>query len=212
MAYRIVIAAALLLALPCQAQGIHKVIGPDGKVTYTDRPQAPSSTAAPAPAPSSSPAPSRAQEAALKNFGIAAIDAAMQVYQKQIIVYSARKLCQTFSVATPGVATPDAPGARAAAATAAQAATDWEKRHAALAQQKIVVLQDRFTQAELLELANDTRRDNEAYLARMMRAPVAEKISWCQRMPATLASLEFDLASNPHLVKTLMNYTPVKRS
>jgi len=56
-----VAAAALLLALPCHA--LYKVIGPDGKVTYTDRPPAtaagdrvtPLNAAGNAPAPDSLP-------------------------------------------------------------------------------------------------------------------------------------------------------------
>lgn len=133
------------------------------------------------------------------------VEAALQVYTKQLIVHSAKELCRQL-----GGMYPNLPGVAATAAAAGQAGTQWQQRHAALAQRQIVVLQDQFTRAELLKLADDARIENNAYVSRLSRQAPAEQLTWCAQFPKTLASLEFDLAGNPVLVRQLMDYQPVR--
>jgi len=202
MRWKMLILAAL--AMPaCQAQQVYKVVGADGRITFTDRP--PPASPAQAVTPFGGRAPARPAPAVPAARG--PIEAALQVYYKQIIVHSAKELCRQL-----GSMYPDLPGVAATAATAAQAGTQWQQRHAALAQQQIVVLQDQFTRAELLRMADDARIENNSYVSRLSRQPPAEQLGWCAQFPKTLASLEFDLASNPVLVRQLMDYKPVKHA
>jgi hypothetical protein len=201
MAHRTILVAALLSALTCQAQTMYKIVDADGRITYTDRPPPASQGQAVKPFG----ARPTVKQAADKPADSSVIEAGLQVYYKQIIVHSAMNLCRQL----PGLA-PKLAGAADASTTATEAAKRWESRHAALTQQKIVVLQDLLTQAELLKVADDAQRENNALLSRLTGAPLAERLTWCQRMPATLASLEFDLASNPVLVRKLMDYQPKK--
>ena len=52
-AARVTTALALLAALPAMAQGVHRIVGPDGRVTFSDQPP-PSATARPQPGASGS--------------------------------------------------------------------------------------------------------------------------------------------------------------
>jgi hypothetical protein len=199
MAQRIVGLAAFLLASLCQAQTVYKVIGPDGKIAYTDRP--PPASAHTSVTTLGRPAP--ANEAVAKAATGRAVEASLQVYYKQIIVHSAKRLCgklvdETF------------PGAKDAAAEATRAASAWEQRHAALTQKKILVVQDALKPSELLAIANDAERQNEPYVTRLSTAPVAERVAWCKAMPKTMLSPEFDLAGNAPLVRAVMDYLPKK--
>ena len=73
-------------------------------------------------------------------------------------------------------------------------------------------MHDQFTQAELLKIADNARIEDNSYLSRLTAQAPAERLVWCRKMPQTLASMEFDLASNPVLVRKIMDYKPVKRA
>lgn len=188
-----------LLAPVSQAQGVHKIIGPDGRITFTDRPPASAqsvhSVGARPIARNGPAAPLHAQQ----------IGAALQVYHKQVIVDAAKEHCRLLA----GVHR-DRPGTVAASAAAAEAATRWHERHAALVRQKDVVLYDQLTRDELLKANEDARTRSHQYMSPTIVALVVDRIAWCQALPKTLASPEFDLAGQPDLVRRIMDYTPVK--
>jgi len=199
MAQRIVGLAAFLLASVCQAQTVYKVIGPDGKIAYTDRPPPASAQTTVSALGRGAPPEDGLARAATQR----AVDAALQVYYKQIIVHSAKRLCGL-------LADDNFPGAKDAAAAATRAATTWEQRHAALTEKKIVVVQDALSSAKLLAIADDAKRQNEPYVMKLSIAPMAERVAWCKAMPTTLTMPEFDLAGDARIVRAIMDYVPRK--
>ncbi|MCA1854441.1 DUF4124 domain-containing protein [Massilia oculi] len=199
MAHRTLGFAALFLAGLCQAQTVYKVVGPDGKIGYTDRPPPPSAHTVVTTLGRAAPQEDGPARAATQW----AVDASLRVYYKQIIVHSAKRLCGM-------LASDNFTGAKDAAAAATRAASTWEERHAALTRKKIVVVQDALSDAKLNAIADDAKRQNEPYVMRLSVAPIAERVAWCKAMPTTLTMPEFDLAGDARVVRAIMDYVPRK--
>jgi hypothetical protein len=200
----LLVLSAILLSSLCNAQSVYKVVGPDGKVTYTDRPSPSSSaqlisTIRPVTPNSQDVKNLPGKDGAERK----AVLASLQVYYKQIIVEHAKRLCVHLAAEYPPV-----PGAQETLADARTAATGWNDRHASLLEKKKVVLHDILTPSELEKVADSAMRENEPIRMKLERAPAAERLNWCQQMPRTLAAPEFDLASNMDLVDTVIGYKP----
>jgi hypothetical protein len=199
--------SALFLASVCYAAPVYKVVGPDGQISYTDQPPPSSSARAVSTIRSGTPN----NDDAAKPAGKVSVDrdpvfASLQVYFKQIIVESAKSICINLAAEYPPVQ-----GAKEALADAMKAREKWWNRHIKLIEKKNVVLHDMLTREELLKVAKDAERENEPIVRKLQQAPAAERLSWCQNMPTTIAALEFDLARNTVLGETIMGYKPKRQ-
>ena len=115
-----------------QAGQIYESVGPDGKVTYSDRPT-------PTNDSTDITRNLHEQDPAL---GTDAVKAALNVYTKEIIVETVARFC--------------AKQAPQFAPRVQVAHDEWMQRHAILRQEKIVVLHDKLSGSELVALAPAT--------------------------------------------------------
>lgn len=180
---RVLLCLGLLCATGSQADPVYKIVGPDGKVTYSDSP--PPGAAAEAKGGIRSRTPSADEDP---------VKAAMTVYANEIIVETAYRFCAKEIPETE-------PAVR-------QARDRWLARHAELRAKKIVILHDRLSMDELRALAARSERDNEAILDSMRKAPRPEREKWCRGAPQKFASPQMDLLVHLTLASTVMNYKP----
>ena len=204
MVRRFLILFNLFITSACYAGPVFKVVGADGRITYTDKP--PASYLARTMSGGGAAAPTN--EAGLKSSGKGNADrdpvlASLQVYYKHIIVESAKQICFNLAAESPPVQ-----GAKEALAGAMEARAKWYDRHSSLIEKKSVILNDMRSRAELDQVAEFARRENEPIKRTVEQAPASERLKWCQNMPRTLAAYEFDLARNTVLTKTIMGYEP----
>jgi hypothetical protein len=183
MTYRLLALSALLAAQLCQAAPVYKVVGPDGKVSFTDQPPASASA--------------QALKVPVNQANVADQDrdpllASMVVYGKQLTVEKGVRFCTTFAPRT---------------AHAVVAARDlWKIRTAQLHDKKNKIVASRITSPNLQKMVENVENDTDAYLERMRSVPLAEKVQWCDRLPASMTSPELDATRNPTLVRTIMDY------
>ncbi len=176
----------LLLVVPGpRADPVYKIVGPDGKVTYSDAP--PPAGAAESKSSIRSRTPSDDEDP---------VKAAMKVYANEIIVETAYRFCAK-----------EVPETEPAVK---QARDRWLTRHAELRSKKIVILHDRLSMDELRALAARSEHDNEAILDSMRKAPRSEREKWCRGAPQKFASPQMDLLVHLTLASTVMSYKPKK--
>lgn len=181
MPTRLIALFAFFFLLPCWADPLYKIVDPDGKVTYTDKP--PTSGTAQTLANVSGKA-ADPEESPVK--------AALMLYTKQIIVETSYRFCRD--------QVPES-------APEVKVARDrWMENHASLLAKKIPVLHDRLTMNELRKIAAQSEQENERILRVMRKAPLSERTQWCNNAARTFASPEFNLAGNSALVAAIMNY------
>ena len=174
----LLLAAPLALAAP-----LYKVVGPDGKVSFTDQPPA-SATAQEVKAP--------VNQARVVDYDRDPLAAATAVYAKQIIVETGTRFCQAYAAAT--------------AHDAVVARDAWRARNFAVTEKKNKVLASLLSLADRNKLADQSERDNEAILDRLRAAPAAQKTQWCQRLASTFAAPELDVSRNSTMVHTIMDF------
>lgn len=199
MAYRTLVLLVLALALPCEAQTIYKIIGQDGRVTYTDRPP---------PAASSQVAALPGTQAAGERNPRTSefwqlVEAAEKVYLKQHIVHVGQAFCTRFAEQAP-----QASGAAKAAEDAAYAARVWQFRHSILMADKVRIFHHLLTLAENEKHGADTRGQIDAFADSLERGSARERLARCRQMPAMFASPGFDLAGDPVLVAKITGFDP----
>jgi hypothetical protein len=160
---------------------VYKSVGPDGKVTYSDKPPTTNSDAISKDL--------RARDPALR---IDVVKAALEVYAKEVIVETAYRFC--------------AKQVPQSASRVGTARDDWMQRNAVLRAKKIIVLHDKFSTGELIELSHKMQRDNDGVLRTLEHATPEERSKWCTDAPKTFAAPEFDLAGKQNLVEALVTY------
>lgn len=160
---------------------VYKSVGPDGKVTYSDTPPTTNSA--------DISKDLRANDPSLQ---VDALQAALNVFTKEVIVETAYRFCVK-----------EAPQS---AGTVRAAHDEWMQRHAALRAKKIAVLHDKFSDSELAQLAVKVGQENGQIMTRLALAPLEQREKWCGNAPKTFAAPEFDLASKPALVDAIMTY------
>lgn len=175
----------LLAAQLCLAAPLYKVVGPDGKVSFTDQP------------PVSASAQVQAVKAPVNQAKVVDIDgdplaASAAVYAKQTIVESGTRFCMLYAPST--------------AHNAVVARDAWRARNSAVTDKKNKVLASLMSPAERAKFGEQSERQNEDILEKMRAAPQAEKLKWCQNVPASFASPELDVSRNAILVRTIMQF------
>lgn len=185
MMLRLLALSALLVSQLCAAAPVYKIVGPDGKVSFTDQPPASAAASAKELKVPSGPGGDG-------NFDAKPTGQLAAAYTKQIIVESAARFCLREVPAT------------SAAIMAARDA--WRDRNGAINEKRNRVMQAIMTSEERNKLAAGMQRENDAYLNKMRAAPIAEKTRWCERAPVSFASQELDISQNAGLVKAIMDY------
>jgi hypothetical protein len=206
---------ALLVALCCAApallwaQGhVYKQVGPDGRVTFTDKPPpeepapahaSPASATASAPAAASAaPSKATAKKAASEPVPARAVldpavDKGLSVlmgYQSLVSEYL--DLCLT-----------TLPTSFKRYDSAAQV---WKTRHAAVLARYPVVLQDNYTAAEQGVIRREIQEKTRAMMAPIAAADMGRRIKWCDDNAMQLQTGKMDLPRSH--VDALMNYKP----
>jgi hypothetical protein len=207
---------ASLVALTCAApaavwaQGhVYKQVGPDGRVTFTDKPPpeepAAAARASPAPATPSAPAAASAphskatakkaasEPAPVRAVLDPAVDKGLSVlmgYQSLVSEYL--DLCLT-----------TLPTSFKRYDSAAQT---WKTRHAAVLARYPVVLQDNYTAAEQVVIRREIQEKTRAMMAPIAAADMGRRIKWCDDNAMQLQTGKMDLPRSH--VDALMNYKP----
>jgi hypothetical protein len=187
--FRLLALSGLLAWQACLAGPVYKIVGPDGKVSFTDLPPAPSSAASnPAKAPSKAPAIAAAA-AKVDKSPTAALAAS---YSKQIIVESAARFCI---------------GQAPATTTAVLAARDaWLARNGKISEKRNLVMQATMSPEERNAFTTNMQRTHDVYLSKMRVATLAEKTRWCERVPVSFAAPELDMSGDAAMVRSIMDY------
>lgn len=183
MILRLMALSGLLVSQLCAAQ-VYKVVGPDGKVSFTDQLPAAAASAKLLRAPAGP-----GTGAAYENKPTGQVAAA---YTKQIIVESAARFCLK-----------EVPSTSAAIMAARDA---WRDRNGAINEKRNRVMQAIMTSEERNKLAAGMQRENDTQMNKMRAAPVAEKTRWCERAPVSFSSQELDISQNAGLVKAIMDF------
>lgn len=178
---RAAVLAALLLAQAAGAASLYKVVGPDGKVTFTDQPPAPAEAKLVKGVASSAPA--RTDDPAA---------AAGQVYAMQVVVETGTQFCTTYVLGS----SRDVLKARAR----------WRERNGEIIDKKNRVLRDTIGLAAMHALGNKMERENETMLDKMRKASASDQQQWCAQAPANFEASHLDPSRTSSLVKTIMDY------
>ncbi len=189
MIVRTVALSLLLLAQPAMAARVYKVVGPDGKITFTDQPQSTESgqtLKAPA-APSSGP---------LGNMDDPAL-AATRAYVAQIIIETGSVFCMTYASKT--------------RREVIAARDGWRHRNADLLEKKNAVLRDTIGIRAMHQLADKMKEENEIMIGKLQQATLEEKEAWCAQTPTTYAAPELDPSRNSAMSKAIMGYQLKRR-
>jgi hypothetical protein len=207
---------ALLVALCCAApaalwaQGhVYKQVGPDGRVTFTDKPppeEPAPAHASPAPATPSAPAAASAPQSKANARKAAAsepvpvravldpaVDKGLSVlmgYQSLVSEYL--DLCLT-----------TLPTSYKRYDSAAQT---WKTRHAAVLARYPVVLQDNYTAAEQVVIRREIQDKTRAMMAPIAASDMGRRIKWCDDNALQLQTGKMDLPRSH--IEALMNYKP----
>lgn len=214
---------AIAAALPvAHAQGVYKTIGPDGKVVYSDQPPGSTGTkyggGAPAPAapqrqahaattraptsaesqaagthgakkataarrPEAAPSPEPATDPALEGAVIGVLG--IEDVVRRTVDICLRTLPTSFKKYS-------------------AAAEQWNQRNAATVSQARRMQSQAFdaTQRQLIE--SGIRNRNEGTMARVLEAPAATRISWCDRSVDAINNGVMDVHNKPKLTGPLM--------
>lgn len=179
--------AAVLLAQACNAAPVYKVVGADGKVTFTDHPPAAANIDAPikgTAAPKSG--------AGDENQVAEAARAAVKVYVALSIIEASTQFCIDNA--------PNTARQVIAARNAARA------RNAELSEKKDLVLLDTIGATRLAKVASNSRGDNERAVADLRRGGAAETQRICEALPKNMESAQLDPSRDTALVRSVMGY------
>ncbi len=207
------------------AQTIYKSVGPDGKMVYSDKPPTSSSTKydvirTPAPAqqlqsPASSSTasvdPVDAQHP--RSYGAKKAVAVTKPRDEAKPVATADRLVEGAVIGVLGIddlvrRTEDlCTRTLPTSYKRYSSATDgWKQRNAAVVSQAHRVLSQAFTLSERQNIEAGLLAMNEQKFARVVDAPRASKISWCDRSTDEIGSGAMDVHGNPNLAPPLMSY------
>jgi hypothetical protein len=180
---RLLALSGVLVAHSVLAAPLYKVVGPDGKVSFTD--QMPTSGAA------------EAVKAPVNQSLVADTDrdplaASLAVYAKQMVVESSGRFCVAFAPTT--------------SHEVVVARDAWRSKNFALNEKKTKVMASQMSVEMRNRLADKTERENEAILDKIRNAPMVDKVKWCRNLPASFTSMELDPSRNPMLVRTIMSF------
>lgn len=182
----------LCAAQLCAAGELYRVVGPDGKVSYTDRPQSTEGLTAikgsgikssVSGLPGGSAASGPAREPAL---------AAVRFVVSQMLVESLTSFCTSY-----------VPDAAAAVRAAGQAHA---QRNDNLASKSSRMLRDMLTTDELVIISRKMEEENKAYYAKAARANASMKRVWCSEAPRHFSGREMDPSSDPAMVRAVLDY------
>jgi Domain of unknown function (DUF4124) len=180
--------AVLLALIACGAQAqVYKIVGPDGKVTYSDKPPEAAKDAAPL---NIKGAPTSDESDPLK--------AAVMVHAIDQTVEGFHQFCMQEE---PSVA-----------AAVAQAKEDWGRRHSALIGKARNIIQTALTPEQRYELTSTLRIAGGDVMQQLRQATKAQRTQLCKAWPQRSLSPELNLMGKLKLVDAVMNYKPpVKR-
>jgi hypothetical protein len=181
--------ASMLLAGSCVAAPVYKVVGPDGKVSFTDQPPATANKDKPLKGTGTADLGEAADDGATSN---EATKAAVRVYANQVVVETGFRFCHN---EVPGTSDP-----------VRMARQGWMDRNGALLDKKNRVLRDTIGLAAMNKLAEETERDNERILNMLRGAPMAEKRKWCEAAPQNFKSAKLDPSLSPALVRLITDF------
>lgn len=185
----------LCAAQLCAAGELYRVVGPDGKVSYTDRPQSTEGlTAIRGSGMKSAVSGLSGGSGALGASGPAREPAlaAVRFVVSQMLVESLTGFCASY--------VPDsAPAVRAAGQAHAQ-------RNDNLASKSSRILRDLLTTDELVIISRKMEEENKAYYAKAARANPSMKRVWCAELPRQLTGREMDPSSDPTMVRAVLDY------
>lgn len=172
------------------AQRVYKSVGPDGKITFTDRPPAgqeqpapPATAAAPAaaPAPAAPGAPSA---------GAAAVPALDPTLEKAVVVLAGfESIVSEYAdlcVKTLPTSFKKYQGA----------ADDWRQRHGTLLSRQAAVMRDHLSPAQRTALRSATQLKTRGMMAPVHAASAAARIKWCDDNTLEVSGGKVDLVGN----------------
>lgn len=213
-----------VIMLNAHAQGIYKSVGPDGKVTYSDRPpadakgkfdviQTPNQSQTPPPAAQDSSSYSAAESPAMSSRGAKKAAAASK---PQSETAAAAKIDPAVEGAIIGVLgiedlvrqTEDI--CLKALPTSFKrysgAADGWRQRNAAMVRQARQALAKEFSAAEGRLIESGIQTKNRGMFAPVLNASMKAKIDWCDQSAGEMEKGGMDVNSKPKLYGPLKNY------
>ncbi len=164
---------------------LYRIVGPDGKVSYSDRP---------ADAPAAKTVKLVAGASSSSGTGDPTIvEAVVKVLTMEGVVQDLTRFCGTF---VPETSRP-----------VREARDEWIARNKALTVQRNKVVRDVLSMGEMVSLA--ATMDKEARKLRMQatEATPAMKKTWCQEAPKNFAAREMDPSRDLTLTRVLMTHT-----
>lgn len=210
---------SLLLLFPVmtvQAQAIYKVVGPDGKVVFSDKPPADASgdvsvieggferkqSAPEAPAAVvTPPAPRVTKQASVAQpqpqpvqmvIDPALVGAVFGVMGFEDLVMQTERICiQTLPTSM----------TRYSGATQV-----WRQRNASVLVRYQQVLAKAITPTHRKQLEAEVKARNEKSLSPVVKAPAASRISWCDKSGDLIGKGDMDVHNKPALAGPLMSY------
>ncbi len=176
----------LLAAQPCAAGELYRVVGPDGKVSYTDRPPSTEGLKA-VKGSAAAPASTGSTD---DNMGPA--KAAAKVLSFQMIVDTTALSC----------------GRQAPSSSKfiASARNEWLQRNDALVAKAGRVLRDAVSADEHGKIMRAMRQANQDLADKANSAPPEVRKSWCDQAPFKFRSDEMDPSRDAALVRTVEQY------
>ncbi len=189
MLVRIAALSMLLISQACLAAPVYKVVGPDGRVSYTDTPPVLDDAKAlrGTSGPGAGPAGNLFDPAT----------AATRAYVNQLLVDSMAEFCAHY--------------APQSAREVQAAASAWRQRNSALIGKSQVVLRDTIGDDAMSDLAATMQSENANMFDKLRYAPIEEKQRWCWAVPANFGNPALDPSRTAAIVRTVMNYKPKKR-
>lgn len=191
MRTRLLALSLLLAAQTCAAGELYRIVGPDGKVSYSDRPQVtPGATASvkavKVPGMSSKP-----------SVDYTAAEAVSRVLAMEGVVQHLTRFCgKHVSKSSPAVR---------------EARDAWLVRNASLSQQGNKVGRDLMTAGQLQQLAYAIDDESKRIEGMANQATLAMKTTWCADAPANFTAREMDPSRDLALARVLMGYKFTKQ-
>jgi hypothetical protein len=188
--------APLLVGLASAgAQGIHRNVGPDGRITFTDKPPA-GATASPQqgiatnkPATGGAAGPVDAKPR---------IDPALE--QSVLMLMGHEKMVAELKALCPKASPATAPVYH-------EAAQKWTQRHSVLLSRYPAVLRDLYPAAEQARIRNGIQQKSRTVMTNIYAAPVATRIEWCNANANEMDIGKMDMAGKAS-ARPLLDYTP----
>jgi Domain of unknown function (DUF4124) len=172
--------AGVLATTPAMAQGIHRSVGPDGRVVFSDMPPPGPARTAAAPA-----AEGRAAQREQPPLDPALDRAITTVLSMEDLVEQTESICLK---------------ARPTAMSRYLAATDgWRKRNGTLASQAHRALEQPYGEAASRAVRDAVKARNERTLSPVNGAAAAARMAWCDRSMDEVVAGKLDIFDKPQL-------------